>query len=49
VTPAYLAAEGFERQLDDELAGAGVAVRLRHGRLRVSESPPVHAAWAANT
>jgi 23S rRNA (cytidine2498-2'-O)-methyltransferase len=48
VTTAYLAAEGFERQLDDELALAGVAVRFRHGRLRVSESPPVHAAWAAN-
>jgi 23S rRNA (cytidine2498-2'-O)-methyltransferase len=49
VTTAYLAAEGFERDLDDELARAGVAVRLHHGRLRVSESPPVHAAWAANT
>jgi 23S rRNA (cytidine2498-2'-O)-methyltransferase len=49
VTTAYLAAEGFERELDDELARAGVAVRLHHDRLRVSESPPVHAAWAANT
>jgi 23S rRNA (cytidine2498-2'-O)-methyltransferase len=49
VTTAYLAAEGFERQLDEELARAGVAVRLHHGRLRVSESPPVHVAWAANT
>jgi 23S rRNA (cytidine2498-2'-O)-methyltransferase len=49
MTTAYLAAEGFERQLDDELARAGVAVRLHHGRLRVSESRPVHAAWAANT
>jgi 23S rRNA (cytidine2498-2'-O)-methyltransferase len=49
VTTAYLAAEGFEQELDDELARAGVAVRLHHGRLRVSESPPVHAAWAANT
>ncbi len=48
MTTAYLAAEGFERELDDELARAGVAVRLHHGRLRVSESPPVHAAWAAN-
>jgi 23S rRNA (cytidine2498-2'-O)-methyltransferase len=49
MTTAYLAAEGFERQLDDELARAGVAVGLHHGRLRVSESRPVHAAWAANT
>jgi 23S rRNA (cytidine2498-2'-O)-methyltransferase len=49
VATAYLAAEGFERELDDELARAGVAVRLNHGRLRVSESRPVHAAWAANT
>jgi 23S rRNA (cytidine2498-2'-O)-methyltransferase len=48
MTTAYLAAEGFERQLDDELARAGVAVQLHHGRLRVSESPPTHAAWAAN-
>jgi 23S rRNA (cytidine2498-2'-O)-methyltransferase len=48
VTTAYLAAAGFERELDDELARAGVAVGLRHGRLLVSESRPVHAAWAAN-
>lgn len=49
MTTAYLAAEGFESELDDELARAGVAVDLVHGRLRVSHSPPVHAAWAANT
>ena len=49
MTTAYLAAEGFEQQLDDELDRAGVAVGLRHGRLRVSGGPPVHAAWAANT
>ena len=48
MTTAYLAAEGYEHELDDELARAGVAVPLHHGRLRVSESPPVHAAWAAN-
>ncbi|MTV24087.1 hypothetical protein FTX61_01425 [Nitriliruptoraceae bacterium ZYF776] len=48
MTVAYLAAEGFETELDEELALAGVVVDLRHGRLRVSESPPVHAAWAAN-
>ncbi len=49
MTTAYLAAEGFERQLDEELARNGTAVELQHGRLRISESPPVHAAWAANT
>jgi 23S rRNA (cytidine2498-2'-O)-methyltransferase len=49
MTTAYLAAEGYERELDEELARAGVAVRLHHGRLRVSESRPVHVAWAANT
>ncbi|TVR26745.1 MAG: hypothetical protein EA387_02090 [Nitriliruptor sp.] len=48
MTTAYLAAEGFERELDDELARAGAVVELRHGRLRISETPPVHAAWAAN-
>jgi len=48
VTTAYLAAGGFEPELDEELARAGVAVGARHGRLRISESPPVHAAWAAN-
>ncbi len=49
MTTAYLAAEGFEQELDDELARAGAAVDLHHGRLRISESRPVHAAWAANT
>jgi 23S rRNA (cytidine2498-2'-O)-methyltransferase len=48
MTTAYLAADGYEAQLDDELDRAGVAVGLRHGRLRISESRPVHAAWAAN-
>ncbi len=48
MTTAYLAAEGFERELDDELARAGVTVDLHQGRLRISESQPVHAAWAAN-
>lgn len=47
MTTAYLAAAGYEPQLDEELARAGVAVGLEHGRLRVSESPPHHAAWAA--
>ncbi len=45
---AYLAADGFEAQLEVELGRAGVAVGLRHGRLLVSEQPAVAAAWAAN-
>lgn len=49
MTTAYLAAEDFEAELDEELRLAGVAVNDRHGRLRISQSPPVHAAWAANT
>ncbi|GGI08705.1 SAM-dependent methyltransferase [Egicoccus halophilus] len=49
MTTAYLAAEDFEAELDEELRLAGVVVGQRHGRLLLSESPPVHAAWAANT
>lgn len=48
MTTAYLAAEGFADELDAELARAGVTVALRHGLLRVSESAPIAAAWAAN-
>ncbi len=49
MTTAYLAAEGFEAQLIDELALAGVRVRRRLHRLFVCDDPPVAAAWAANT
>ena len=45
---AYLAADGFEAQLDEELGRAGVAVSHRHGRLLISEAPAAAAAWAAN-
>ena len=48
VTTGYLAAEGFESQLRDELARAGVAVRGEHGRLLLSDAPAHAAAWAAN-
>jgi 23S rRNA (cytidine2498-2'-O)-methyltransferase len=48
MTTAYLAADGFEAQLEEELGRAGVAVALRHGRLLVSEQPAIAAAWAAN-
>lgn len=48
VTTAYLAVEGFESQLREELAQAGVAVRAAHGRLLLSDGPAHAAAWAAN-
>jgi 23S rRNA (cytidine2498-2'-O)-methyltransferase len=41
---AYLAAEGYEDELAEELG----AVELRHGRLLIAEGPPRPAAWAAN-
>lgn len=49
MTTAYLAADGFETQLADELAGHRVHVHTRHHRLFVSDDPPVAASWAANT
>lgn len=49
MTTAYLAPDGFEAKLDEELARAGVAVVSTHGRLRIAEGPAYHAAWSANT
>jgi 23S rRNA (cytidine2498-2'-O)-methyltransferase len=46
---AYLAAEGFERQLADELRLAGAVVTSRHDRLLVTDGPAVASAWSANT
>lgn len=43
---AYLAAEGLEPVLEEELARAGVAVSAWHGRLALSEAAPVASAWA---
>ena len=48
MTTAYLAADGYEQQLDDELALAGVEIIARHGRLFVAGGL-VDAAWAINT
>jgi 23S rRNA (cytidine2498-2'-O)-methyltransferase len=48
VGAAYLATEGFERQLAAELAEAEVSVTGRHGLLWLSDQPPVESAWAAN-
>ena len=48
VTTAYLAPPGFEEVLEEELALAGVTIRLRHDRLLVSDGAPIVSAWAAN-
>jgi 23S rRNA (cytidine2498-2'-O)-methyltransferase len=42
---AYLAAECFERELEEELGN----VVARHGRLLIAPGPPRHACWSANT
>jgi 23S rRNA (cytidine2498-2'-O)-methyltransferase len=42
----YLAAEGFEAQLEQELGRD--RIRERHGRLLLAEGPARPAAWAAN-
>jgi 23S rRNA (cytidine2498-2'-O)-methyltransferase len=42
---AYLAAEGYETPLAEELARAGLAVEW-HGRLAVSPGAPIRSAWA---
>jgi 23S rRNA (cytidine2498-2'-O)-methyltransferase len=46
---AYLAAEGFEHVLAEELARRGVAVDKWHGRLALSPDKPVQAAWSLDT
>jgi len=45
---AYLAAEGFEPQLREELHRAAVAVTGGHDRLIIADGPAIRAAWAAN-
>lgn len=46
IRSAYLAAEGFEPEVEEELRRAGIAVAQWHGRLALSEAPPVPCAWA---
>jgi 23S rRNA (cytidine2498-2'-O)-methyltransferase len=46
IASAYLAPEGLETALAEELALAGVAVERWHGRLALSPGPPHPAAWA---
>lgn len=43
---AYVAAPGFEPQLAEELRLAGQPAPLWHGRLAMSEAPPIRTAWA---
>ena len=46
IASAYLAAEGFEHTLAEELARAGTTVSGWHGRLALSPDPPRDSAWA---
>jgi 23S rRNA (cytidine2498-2'-O)-methyltransferase len=45
---AYLAAEGFERELEHELADRGSALTMVLGRLMFAPGPHMPCAWAAN-
>ncbi len=49
IRSAYLAAEGLEAPLAEELAIAGVVVDGWHGRLALSPDPARRAAWAIDT
>ena len=46
IAAAYLAPEGLEATLEQELQRAGVAVAAWHGRLALSHAPPIASAWA---
>ncbi|HVY17889.1 MAG TPA: SAM-dependent methyltransferase [Rhodopila sp.] len=46
IRSAYLAAEGFERPLAEELQRRSVAIEAWHGRLALSPDPPAPCAWA---
>lgn len=46
---AYLAADGYQAPLAEELAHQGVTITAWHGRLALSPDPPVPAAWAQDT
>ncbi|WP_240048359.1 SAM-dependent methyltransferase [Crenalkalicoccus roseus] len=46
VAAAYLAAEGFEAEVAEELRRAGRRVAAWHGRLALSPDPPAPCAWA---
>ena len=46
IASAYLAAEGYEAALAEELSRAGIGVTAWHGRLALSPDPPRPSAWA---
>ena len=46
IRAAYLAPEGLEPVLAEELARAGATIESWHGRLALSPDPPVASAWA---
>ena len=46
IASAYLAAEGLENTLAEELARRGATISAWHGRLALSPEPPVASAWA---
>lgn len=46
IRSAYLAAEGYEVPLAEELEPAGAGALVWHGRLALSEEPPRPSAWA---
>lgn len=48
MSTAYLAAEGFEGQLLEELRRSAVVPVVTHGRLLICDGSAVPAAWAAN-
>ena len=49
IASAYLAAEGFEAELAEELRRAGRRVEAWHGRLALSPDPAGPSAWALDT
>ena len=50
MTSAYLAAEGYDDRLADELRYAHVPIRQRHGNLFISDADgAIDAAWSINT
>ena len=49
IRSAYLAAEGFEAELAEELRRAGARLQDWHGRLALSPDAPIAAAWSLDT
>ena len=46
IAAAYLAAEGFEAEVEEELRRSGRRIAAWHGRLALSPDPPGPCAWA---